>query len=109
MRKILLLALPAVAMAFGPAMPLASTPVLARAGSCRAAPALRMAVADVGSESELDAAIAGAGDPSALAAHPPHTAYRVCVVVGRAAPAARDSCASLLFSAAAIFFHRHAF
>eukprot|EP00802_Teleaulax_amphioxeia_P021850 Tamp_22240.p1 GENE.Tamp_22240~~Tamp_22240.p1 ORF type:complete len:153 (-),score=43.42 Tamp_22240:641-1060(-) len=50
-------------MAFGPALPLASTPGLARAAHCRAAaPALRMAVSEVGSESELDAAIANAGD-----------------------------------------------
>ena len=64
LKKAALLALPAVAMAFGPALPLASTPGLARAAHCRAAaPALRMAVSEVGSESELDAAIANAGLP----------------------------------------------
>jgi len=62
-RRILLLALPAAAMAFGPAIPCVSSHVLTRPGSCRpaAAPTLRMAVIDVGSESELDSAIAGAG------------------------------------------------
>jgi hypothetical protein len=59
-RAVLLLALPALAMAFGPTMPLASTPALSR--HCRAAtPVLRMTVKDIGSEKELDDAIANAG------------------------------------------------
>ena len=59
-RAVLLLALPALAMAFGPAMPFASTTALSR--NCRTAtPALRMAVKDIGSEKELDDAIANAG------------------------------------------------
>ena len=60
LRRAVVLALPALAMAFVPAMPLASTPALSR--NCRAAtPALRMAVKDIGSEKELDDAIANAG------------------------------------------------
>ena len=59
-RAVILLALPALAMAFGSAMPLTSTPAISR--HCRAAtPALRMAVKDIGSEKELDDAIANAG------------------------------------------------
>ena len=62
MKNLVLMALPAAAMAFGPAMPLASAPALARSVNCRySAPALRMAVTDIGSESELDSAIANAG------------------------------------------------
>ena len=61
-RRIIMMTLPAVALAFGPVMPLGGAPALARGASCRAAaPALRMAVQDVGSEAELDAAIASAG------------------------------------------------
>ena len=67
--KAALLALPAAAMAFGHAMPLSSAPALARAAQCRAAvPSLRMAVGDVTSETELDAAIANAGLASCLCA-----------------------------------------
>jgi len=65
MRWALAAALP-VAMAFGPAMPQTSFAGLARSSAnCRAAavPPLRMAVKEVGSESELDEAIAGAGIP----------------------------------------------
>lgn len=62
LNKAALFALPAAAMAFGHAMPLASTPALARAAHCRAAaPSLRMTVGDVTSETDLDAAIATAG------------------------------------------------
>ena len=63
LRKLALLALPAAVVAFGPSMPLASAPGLARSATCRAAaaPALRMAVTEVNSEAELDDAIAGAG------------------------------------------------
>jgi hypothetical protein len=69
LNKAALLALPAAAMAFGHAMPLASSPALARAAHCRAAvPSLRMAVGDVTSETELDAAIANAGLASCLCA-----------------------------------------
>lgn len=57
-----LAALP-VAMAFGPAMPQTSFGLVRSGANCRAAaaPPLRMAVSEVGSESELDDAIAGAG------------------------------------------------
>jgi hypothetical protein len=63
MRKIALLALPAVSMAFGPAMPFGTTHGLARATSARSAavPALRMAVLEVNSAEDLDGQIAGAG------------------------------------------------
>lgn len=63
LRCMVAIVLPAAAVAFGPSMPLASAPGLARSAGCRTAatPALRMAVTEVGSEAELDDAIAGAG------------------------------------------------
>merc|ERR1711966_329248 len=63
-RVFALLALPAVALAFCPSMPLRGLPAAARSPAARlvASPPLRMAVQEVSSEAELDSLIASAGD-----------------------------------------------
>ena len=62
-RVFALLALPAVALAFCPSMPLRGLPAAARSPAARlvASPPLRMAVQEVSSEAELDSLIASAG------------------------------------------------